>query len=270
VSEIGGLRRRVPPRARAVAATLGLVSVFALGCSADEAGDAAAAGGTAAAIAADGEAQPPAAEAADAADGEAQPPAAEAADAPAIEAFAWPTGPRPIATLVVAGFGEVEIELYPELAPETVANFVKLSREGFYEGTTFHRVIPGFMIQGGDPNTKDANPRNDGAGGPGYSIDDELSDAPHVRGVVSMANLGRPNSGGSQFFIVLDRQPHLDGHHTIFGRVSRGSDVVDAIAAVETDVRGRFGPPHRPLAPVVLERVVVEEPATTPSSPAAP
>lgn len=186
-----------------------------------------------------------------------------AAAASASKPFAWPGGPHSVARLEVAGFGEIEIELYPELAPGTVANFEKLASEGFYDGTSFHRVIPGFMVQGGDPNTRDANPQNDGRGGPGYAIDDELSDAPHERGVLSMANTGRPNTGGSQFFIMHGDAPHLDGRHTVFGRVRSGLDVVDAVAAVEIDEHGRFGPKQRPIEPVVLERVTIERPPTT-------
>ncbi len=183
-----------------------------------------------------------------------EPEAAPAAAAP----FTWPEGPNPRATISIAGRGQIELELYPELAPKTVANFEKLAAEGFYDGTLFHRVIPGFMIQGGDPASKDADPRNDGYGGPGYLIDDEFNAAPHTRGVLSMANSGKPNTGGSQFFITLDTQPQLDGHHTVFGRVIAGQAVVDAIAEVEIDKHGRFGRPDRPLEPVVVERIAVE------------
>jgi peptidyl-prolyl cis-trans isomerase B (cyclophilin B) len=183
---------------------------------------------------------------------EGEPAAAEAAS------FEWPTGPRDAAVLRVAGRGEIRIALYPELAPRTVANFEKLARSGFYDGTTFHRVIPGFMIQGGDPNTKDEDPGNDGRGGPGYQIPDEFGPAPHVRGAVAMANTGQPNSGGSQFFIVLQDSAHLDGHYAIFGRVVEGMDVVDAIAHVETDAAGRWGPANRPIQDVVVESVGIE------------
>ncbi len=182
-------------------------------------------------------------------------------------AFVWPAGPRPRATLHVADFGNIEFDLYPELAPETVANFSKLAEEGFYAGTTFHRVIPGFMIQGGDPNSKNQDPRDDGQGGPGYGIPDEFSAASHLRGIVSMANSGRPNSGGSQFFIAQGDVRELDGQHTIFGRVSAGMDVVDAIASVEVDKHGRWGPAERPIASVVIERVTIT-PASAPEQPA--
>jgi peptidyl-prolyl cis-trans isomerase B (cyclophilin B) len=153
--------------------------------------------------------------------------------------------------------GNIELALYPSLAPKTVENFVKLAREGFYDGTSFHRVIPGFMIQGGDPNSKNQNPSDDGHGGPGYTIDDEFTDAPHERGALSMANVGRPNSGGSQFFIVLGNAQNLDGKHTIFGRVLSGMNVVDAITEVDTDVYGRWGAKNRPIANVVIERIEI-------------
>lgn len=119
--------------------------------------------------------------------------------------------------------GPIELELYPEHAPRTVNNFVFLAEAGFYDGVTFHRVIDGFMIQGGDPT-------GTGSGGPGYQFDDELDDNPlsHETGVISMANAG-PNTNGSQFFITHAPQPHLDGKHTVFGNVTDGQDVVDAI-----------------------------------------
>ena len=119
--------------------------------------------------------------------------------------------------------GNIELELYPEHAPETVNNFVFLSREGFYDGVSFHRVISDFMIQGGDPT-------GTGQGGPGYQFEDELEGNPlrHEIGVISMANAG-PNTNGSQFFITHSPQPHLDGNHTVFGKVIVGQDVVDAI-----------------------------------------
>lgn len=171
--------------------------------------------------------------------------------------FAWPASTDTTAVLHVRELGEIEIALYPQLAPETVANFVRLADEGFYDGTSFHRVIPGFMVQGGDPNSRDRDPTNDGLGGPGYQIDDEMNDAPHTRGSLSMANLGRPNSGGSQFFIVHQDAPHLDGKHAVFGRVSAGMEVVDAITEVETDVHGRWGNKNRPIENVVVEKVEI-------------
>ncbi len=118
--------------------------------------------------------------------------------------------------------GAVEVELYDEEAPKTVENFLKLAREGFYDGIVFHRVIEGFMIQGGDPT-------GTGTGGPGYQFEDEINPHRVVRGSLAMANAG-PNTNGSQFFIVTaDEAPWLDGKHTVFGRVTSGMDVVDAI-----------------------------------------
>jgi peptidyl-prolyl cis-trans isomerase B (cyclophilin B) len=119
--------------------------------------------------------------------------------------------------------GEIVLQLFPEHAPQTVNNFVFLARENFYDGVTFHRVIADFMIQGGDPT-------GSGSGGPGYRFADETSSNPlkHETGVISMANAG-PNTNGSQFFITHSPQPHLDGRHTVFGKVQQGQDVVDAI-----------------------------------------
>ena len=176
---------------------------------------------------------------------------------PKPQEFTWPSGPTPSTVLHIEGMGVIEIELYPSLAPKNVENFLKLASQGFYDGTTFHRVIPGFMIQGGDPNSKDKNPNSDGHGGPGYKVIDEFSNAPHARGAVSMANVGRPNTGGSQFFIVHADSRGLDGKHTIFGRVSAGMEIVDAITAVEVDVHGRWGAKNRPIANIVIEKVEV-------------
>ena len=117
--------------------------------------------------------------------------------------------------------GDIVIELFAEDAPKTVNNFVFLSREGFYNGTTFHRVIPGFMAQGGDPT-------GTGTGGPGYTFEDEFSQHRHGTGVISMANSG-PNTNGSQFFITYAPQPHLDGKHTVFGQVTKGMDVLNKL-----------------------------------------
>jgi peptidyl-prolyl cis-trans isomerase B (cyclophilin B) len=128
--------------------------------------------------------------------------------------------------------GAIELELFDDDAPKTVGNFTKLAGEGFYDGVVFHRVIPDFMIQGGDPT-------GTGAGGPGYQFEDEFNDNKVVRGALAMANAG-PNTNGSQFFIVTaDACPWLDGKHTVFGRVTSGMDVVDEISGVETDARDR-------------------------------
>jgi cyclophilin family peptidyl-prolyl cis-trans isomerase len=142
--------------------------------------------------------------------------------------------------------GTIELELYPDDAPKTVENFVTLSRDGFYEGVIFHRVIPDFMIQGGDPT-------GTGSGGPGYEFEDELNQHRVVRGVLAMANAG-PNTNGSQFFIVTaEATPWLDGKHTVFGKVTAGMDVVDRIAAVDRDAN------DRPREPVTIERVELGE-----------
>ncbi|MCK4379036.1 MAG: peptidylprolyl isomerase [Deltaproteobacteria bacterium] len=124
--------------------------------------------------------------------------------------------------------GVIELTLYPEYAPQTVNNFIFLAREGFYDNISFHRVISDFMVQGGDPT-------GSGMGGPGYSFADEFSGNPltHEAKVISMANAG-PNTNGSQFFITHSPQPHLDGHHTVFGKVTTGQDVVDTIAQEDT------------------------------------
>jgi cyclophilin family peptidyl-prolyl cis-trans isomerase len=138
--------------------------------------------------------------------------------------------------------GAIAIELFDEDAPKTVENFLKLSRDGFYDGVVFHRIIPDFMIQGGDPT-------GTGTGGPGYTFEDEFNDHKVERGALAMANAG-PNTNGSQFFIVTTAAaPWLDGKHTVFGRVTDGMDAVDKIEAVETDGQ------DKPREPVVIERV---------------
>ena len=140
--------------------------------------------------------------------------------------------------------GTIELELFDDDAPKTVANFTKLAGEGFYDGLIFHRVIPDFMIQAGCP-------RGDGTGGPGYSFEDEFNDHPVARGYLAMANAG-PNTNGSQFFIVtIDAAPWLDGKHTVFGRVTSGQDVADRISEVDRDSR------DRPLEPVAIESVAI-------------
>ena len=140
--------------------------------------------------------------------------------------------------------GAIQIELHDEDAPKTVENFLKLARDGFYDGVIFHRVIPDFMIQGGDPT-------GTGSGGPGYSFEDEFNDHKVARGALAMANAG-PDTNGSQFFIVTAAAcPWLDGKHTVFGRVTEGMDVVDAISSVDTDAR------DKPREDVRIERVDV-------------
>ena len=171
---------------------------------------------------------------------------APAPPGPAIEVPAA-ASPRDVAVLVVDGFGEIRVELLADLAPLTTAHFVALAERDYYDGTTFHRVIPGFMIQGGDPNTKDRDPRNDGVGGPGYRLAAEFHDTRHTRGTVSMARKGAPDTAGSQFFIVVEDSPHLDGKYTAFGRVISGIEVADRIVTVPRDEYGRHGPENRPL-----------------------
>ena len=141
--------------------------------------------------------------------------------------------------------GTFEIELFEDKAPITVKNFIDLAEKGFYDGLIFHRVIDGFMIQGGDPN-------GTGTGGPGYVIPDEFhKDLKHdSEGVLSMANAG-PNTGGSQFFITLAATPWLDGHHSVFGKVVKGMDVVREIGKVDTDFQ------DKPLAKVIMEKVTI-------------
>jgi peptidyl-prolyl cis-trans isomerase B (cyclophilin B) len=134
-------------------------------------------------------------------------------------------------------FGEIEIEFLNDKAPGHVKNFLDLAKKGFYEGCTFHRVIPGFMIQGGCPNTRDASKGKvgHGTGGPGYTIKAEFNDVSHKRGVVSMARTNDPNSAGSQFFIVVADSTFLDRQYTAFGRVVRGMEVADKIVAAPRD-----------------------------------
>lgn len=131
--------------------------------------------------------------------------------------------------------GTMVIEFWTDAAPKTIANFKKLAKSGFYDGTCFHRVIPGFMIQGGDPNTKDPNNEATwGQGGPGYTIDAEFNDHSHARGVISMARSNDPNSAGSQFFICHGAPTQLDHQYTTFGKLIKGFDVLDKIATTPT------------------------------------
>jgi len=131
--------------------------------------------------------------------------------------------------------GDIELELQNDIAPGHVKNFKDLAGKGFYDGTTFHRVIPGFMIQGGDPNTKSDDRSTHGMGGPGYTIKAEFSSTPHTRGVLSMARSQDPDSAGSQFFVVVKDSSFLDNQYTAFGRVTKGMEVVDKIVSVPRD-----------------------------------
>ena len=137
---------------------------------------------------------------------------------------------------IETNLGNIEFKLLPDLAPEHVRNFSKLSQSGFYDGTLFHRVIPGFMIQGGDPNTKDPNMKNQwGMGGPGYNIKAEFNSRSHLRGIISMARSTDPDSAGSQFFIMHANNTGLDRQYTVFGEVTEGMDIVDKIAELPRD-----------------------------------
>ena len=138
--------------------------------------------------------------------------------------------------MIETNFGNIELNLLPELAPETVRNFTKLAESEFYNGTLFHRVIPGFMIQGGDPNTKKPELRAQwGMGGPGHNIKAEFSSRSHLRGIVSMARAADPDSGGSQFFIVTTDSTFLDREYTVFGEVMQGMDIADKIVNLPRD-----------------------------------
>ena len=158
---------------------------------------------------------------------------------------------NPIVTIEMENGDIIKLELYPEIAPNTVNNFISLVKSKFYDGTIFHRVIRGFMIQGGDPE-------GTGMGGPGYSIKGEFNangfknDLKHDKGVLSMARAMNPNSAGSQFFVMHENSPHLDGQYAAFGKVIEGQDVVDAIATVRTDWN------DKPREPQVMEKVTVE------------
>jgi len=135
-------------------------------------------------------------------------------------------------------FGEMEIVLFPDLAPKHVESFLKLAQSGFYNGTIFHRILPGFMIQGGDPLTKDpANRNRFGTGGPGYTVPAEFSKVAHEKGILSAARTQDPNSAGSQFFIMVAKAPHLDGQYTVFGEVLKGVEVADTIVKQPRDLK---------------------------------
>lgn len=150
--------------------------------------------------------------------------------------------------------GTMVVEFFPDIAPLHVANFKNLAKAGFYDGTTFHRVLPGFVMQGGDPNTLDSNPNNDGQGGPGYGVTAEFNPTPHEKGILSMARSSDPNSGGSQFFICLGRAAHLDNKYTVFGKVIKGMDIVEKIGTVRRDPSQKH---DRNLPAVRMDEVTV-------------
>jgi len=151
-------------------------------------------------------------------------------------------------------FGNIELRFLPEIAPKHVENFLTLAKSGFYDGTIFHRVIPGFMIQGGDPNTKGEDKSKYGQGGPGHSVKAEFNKRSHVRGIVSMARSGHPDSAGSQFFIVVNDSQFLDRQYTVFAGVVSGMEVVDEIVSQERDRR------DNPLERIEMKVQVSENP----------
>jgi peptidyl-prolyl cis-trans isomerase B (cyclophilin B) len=144
-------------------------------------------------------------------------------------------------------FGNIELEFFPDKAPGHVKNFKTLAKTGFYNGTLFHRVIPGFMIQGGDPNTKNPDRSMHGMGGPGYSVNAEFNNTKHDRGILSMARGGDPNSAGSQFYIVVRDSHFLDGQYTAFGKVTKGMAVADKIVSAPRDGN------DNPLEPISMK-----------------
>lgn len=149
--------------------------------------------------------------------------------------------------------GEIHIRFFPDVAPNHVRNFIDLAEKGFYDGTKFHRVIPGFMIQGGDPNTKGGDPMLWGTGGSGKNIDAEFNSVKHKRGIVSMARSTSPNSASSQFFVMVADYPSLDNQYSAFGQVTKGMEVADKIVAART------GQNNRPLEPTSIDKIVIRD-----------
>jgi len=139
--------------------------------------------------------------------------------------------------IIETKFGNIELRFFPDVAPNHVNNFIELARKGFYDGTTFHRIIPGFMIQGGDPHSKSPDKSTHGTGGPGYTVKAEFNDKPHKIGTLSMARSASPDSAGSQFFICVGDSTFLDRQYTVFGEVAAGMDVVDKIVSQSRDNR---------------------------------
>ncbi len=177
-------------------------------------------------------------------------------EAPVEDDASEATGGNPVATITVKDYGVMKVELYPDKAPNTVKNFISLANKGFYDGLTFHRVYKGFMIQGGCPD-------GTGGGDPGYSIKGEFSmngvenDLVHTKGVISMARSKSPDSAGSQFFIMHEDAPHLDGQYAAFGMVIEGLDVLDKIADAEVTINMSSGEMTTPVTPIVIETVTV-------------
>jgi cyclophilin family peptidyl-prolyl cis-trans isomerase len=167
------------------------------------------------------------------------------------------TAPDSEVAVLDTTYGKIVLEFFPNAAPNHVANFKKLARQGFYDGTQFHRVIEGFMIQGGDPNSKDSDPTNDGTGNAGYQIKAEFNTISHKKGIVSMARGAYSvDSASCQFFIMLADTPRLDGQYTVFGKVIEGMDVVEKIGKVKVDSR------DHPVQPVVMKKVTIEKRTT--------
>ena len=168
--------------------------------------------------------------------------------------------------IIKTKFGDIELKFLPDVAPNHVDNFIKLAKSGFYNGTIFHRVIPGFMIQGGDPNTKDSLKKNAyGQGGPGHNVKGEFSDLPHKRGMVSMARAQDPDSAGSQFFVVVEESRFLDRKYTIFAEVVKGIGVADKIVALPrvmcqtgAPIPADKGPCDNPIDRVEMTVTIIE------------
>jgi peptidyl-prolyl cis-trans isomerase B (cyclophilin B) len=199
-------------------------------------------------------------------------PAAKPAGKPAAKAMkATPKGGADEVAVLDTSKGRMVAEFWEKDAPKTVANFKKLARQGFFDGTGFHRIIKGFMIQGGDPNSKNPNASNLGTGGPGYTIADEFNSHAHVKGVLSMANTGTPNSAGSQFFIMHGTASSLDGHYTAFGHLIAGMDVLDKIANSQTGPNPSMpGENSKPLDWTTLKSVKIMPKAAWQASANAP
>jgi len=155
--------------------------------------------------------------------------------------------------IIETRFGNIDLKFFPNVAPNHVSNFLELAKKGFYDGTTFHRVIPRFMIQGGDPNSKNPDRSKDGMGGPGHTIKAEFNDKPHKRGTLSMARAADPDSAGSQFFICVADSYFLDKQYTVFGEVTSGMDVLDKIVSQQRDKN------DNPLERTEMKVKIVEE-----------
>jgi cyclophilin family peptidyl-prolyl cis-trans isomerase len=163
-----------------------------------------------------------------------------------------PTAGEEVAVLQT-NLGRIVLQFLSDVAPNHVQNFKSLARSGFYDGTKFHRVIPGFMVQGGDPNSRSEDRSVHGTGGPGHTVKAEFNSTKHVRGILSAARTAHPDSAGSQFFLMVANAPHLDGQYTAYGKVVEGMDVVDKIVALPRD--GRDNP--LPANPAVIETVTI-------------